>query len=351
MKIYYFSGTGNAKRVSQWIAEKAKTKNINVELLDISSLRGQKIMPEETNEMIGFCSPTHGFNLPPIMMNFLFRFPLGKKQKIFIINTRAGMKIGKFFIPGLSGFAQWLYAIVMFLKGYKVVGMRSIDLPSNWISLHPGLKGKVVESIHNRCRIITERFTEKMLSGKKDYRSLLALPFDLLIAPIAVLYYFIGRFALAKTFYTTSDCDMCELCIKNCPVKAIKVIDKCPFWSYRCESCMKCMNLCPQRSIQTAHGFFISFMLIINLVIADRLYNLLNVYIFKTFSGLWYSNFASYIIRTVFMLTVLFLLYRIIHYLMRFKFFERLMIYTSLTRFKFWRRYFAPKQSAGKSLQ
>ncbi len=45
------------------------------------------------------------------------------------------------------------------------------------------------------------------------------------------------------------------------------------------------------------------------------------------------------------MLSILALLHRIIHYLMRFKIFERLMVYTSLTKFKFWgRRYKALKE-------
>ncbi len=345
MKIFYFSGTGNAKRVTEWFADVARLKGINAEVFDISKFKSFKIEPLDDDEIIGFCSPTHGFNLPPIMMNFLFCFPNGNKQKTFIINTRAGMKIGKFFIPGLSGFAQWFYALLLFIKGYNVVGMRSIDLPSNWISLHPGLKEKVVKSMFIRYRLITEQFAERILSGKKDYKTLISLPIDLLIAPIAVLYYFIGRFALAKTFYTTSECDMCKLCINNCPVEAIKVIDKRPFWTYHCESCMRCMNLCPKRSIQSAHGFFVAFMLIINLIISDRLYLLFNIYIFKSFSGLWFSDLTSYILRTLIMIITLFLSYRIIHYLMRFRFFELLMIHTSLTRCKFWRRYFAPKKT------
>ena len=41
-------------------------------------------------------------------------------------------------------------------------------------------------------------------------------------------------------------------------------------------------------------------------------------------------------IETALFLLFLGLMYRIVHYLMRFKIFERLMVYTSLTKFKFW---------------
>lgn len=44
--------------------------------------------------------------------------------------------------PGLSGLALILPALMLRLKGYRIKGLRPLDLPSNWISLHPGLRGK-----------------------------------------------------------------------------------------------------------------------------------------------------------------------------------------------------------------
>jgi hypothetical protein len=53
-------------------------------------------------------------------------------------------------------------ALVLRLKGYRIIGLRSIDLPSNWISIHPGLKDVTVIAImYQRCRQITHRFTMK----------------------------------------------------------------------------------------------------------------------------------------------------------------------------------------------
>jgi hypothetical protein len=78
------------------------------------------------------------------------------------------MKIGRIFLPGLSGVALWLSALVLFIKGYKIVGLRSIDLNSNWISLHPSLADKTVLSIYKRCRKITGQFAEDMFSGKSN---------------------------------------------------------------------------------------------------------------------------------------------------------------------------------------
>ena len=162
--------------------------------IDIVELYNRK------DTLIGFCYPTHGFNAPPIVLKFIRKFNKGTSD-IFLLNTRAGMKLFKLFTPGLSGIALLLPALILKLKGYKIRAYRPIDLPSNWISLHPGLRKKVVDSIFNRCKRIVDSFSEKILSRKRVYRGLLDLPIDLAISPIALGYYFYGRFGIAKTFF------------------------------------------------------------------------------------------------------------------------------------------------------
>ena len=335
--IYYFSGTGNSKRVAEWITQTSGNKGYVAECIDISKTerRGLSSLPQET--IVGFCSPTHGFNFAPIMMHFILFFPRGK-NKVFIVNTRAGMKLSKLFLPGLSGMAQYFHALVLMLKGYKIVGMRPVDLPSNWIHLHPGLKKKVVDSLHEHWKNKTEKFADKILSGKHDYRALFDIIQDLIITPIAVLYYLIGRFALAKSFYADSSCNNCDLCINECPLKAIKKVDGRPFWTFRCESCMRCINNCPKRSIQAAHGYFIG--------VTFLSYSLLLVLFWKYISKLilipednllW--EFADILISGLITILTFFITYRIFHFLVKIPVFRQIIKYTSFTHFHFWRRY------------
>lgn len=250
------------------------------------------------------------------------------------------MKAGKLFIPGLSGMAQYLSAKILRVKGYKVIGMRSIDLPSNWISLHPGIRKKVVDSLFTRRKKDTEQFALRIFGGEKVYRALFDIIQDLLITPVGVLYYLFGRFMLAKTFIASHKCNHCNRCIKECPVQAIKNIDNRPFWTYRCESCMHCMNICPQRAIETAHGFITAIIVLVNMVILYHLYR-----VFPLEEKLLYvvPGFICEIIVTLFwnliFFSLLFPAYRWIHYLLRFRIFEKLVVYTSLTSYKFWRRY------------
>lgn len=263
--IYLFSGTGNARNVADWFSGVALDRNIPVELIDIAKIDRKKIQPPPPQSLVGFISPTHGFNYPPAMMYFIFRFPRSDGNSVFLMNTRGGLKLSKWFIPGLSGLALWLSSLVLLAKGYRIVGLRSIDLPSNWISIHPGVKENVVESIYGHCKGITQKFASKILSGKRVYTAFRDIIQDLLITPVTIGYFFVGRFILAKSFYATNACDNCNTCINSCPVKAILTVDHRPFWSYRCESCMRRMNNCPKRAIETAHGYITGIMILLNM--------------------------------------------------------------------------------------
>lgn len=90
---YYFSGTGNAKHTATQIVRLAHESSMAAQQIDISNINpAKKMAPPSASELVIFCYPTHGFNAPPIVLEFLFRFPKSKSN-VFFINTRAGMKI------------------------------------------------------------------------------------------------------------------------------------------------------------------------------------------------------------------------------------------------------------------
>lgn len=338
LNLYYFSGTGNARNVAGWISEVAVQRGMQSNLINIAETDRKHIQQPPENSMVGFVSPTHGFNYPPVTMYFIFRFPRSRGNRVFIMNTRAGLKLSKWFVPGLSGLALWLAALVLLVKGYRIVGMRSIDLPSNWISFHPGVKAKVVESIYAHCKKITTTFAGNIFDGKRVYTAFRDIIQDILVSPIAIGYFFMGRFLLAKSFYATETCDNCGLCWKNCPVQAISLVDNRPFWSYRCESCMKCMNNCPKRSIETAHGFIIGIMFLINMVILAWFWRWVGHFITIPEDNGWITLIITPVRWFLTFLSIV-ALYRIYHYLLRIPGVKQLMYYTSLTRYRFWRRY------------
>lgn len=344
--IIYYSGTGNARRTSEWIIEKARESGINSYLYSFPQfLRGQ--FPELNGKtLIGICSATHGFNLPHSVLKMIFRFRLFHGSDIFLVNTRAGMKLSKLFLPGLSGLAQILPALVLWIKGYRVVGMRPVDLPSNWISLHPGLKQKVVSSMVSHWKNKVDKFADDLFKGKRIYLpAFVSLPFDLLIAPVAVGYYFVGRYILAKTFFASDKCNDCMLCIKACPTRSIVLKDNRPYWKLTCESCMHCMNFCPQRAVETSHSLVIPLTWLLIAIVNPSLSKVILAFFQDYLKPVQFLDSTIItLFRWIFAILLFAVTYYLVHYLMHFKPVWRFMSWFTITRFLFWRRYRIPEE-------
>ena len=339
--IYYFSGTGNAKYAAESIIEIAKKNNITTDLFDISKDKPNVSLIDK-NTLIGFCYPTHGFNAPQIVLKYISKFPKSNSS-IFLLNTRAGMKLFKIHTPGLGGIALWLPAIILLIKGYKIKGFRPLDLPSNWISLHPGLTEKAKHFIVSKCNITLSNFSEKIIKGKKILNGFIWLPLDIAVLPISIAYYLFGRFAIAKTFFANYNCNNCGLCIKNCPVNAIELKNNRPYWTFKCESCMKCMNNCPKRAIETAHGFtFLLWWLAFSLFPLLAVKLLVNI---KLISQDFYNQYFDLLFYgSMFLigLVIIYFGYTILHQLLRIKIINKIITLTSFTHYKFWKRYKMP---------
>lgn len=335
--IYYISGTGNARASSYWIADEAGKRGIKTVVQQIDRLENIEMPAPEEASLIGFAFPTHGFNAAPLMLRFIAGFPTGLCHKVFLLNTRAGMKLSKLYMPGLSGIALLLPAFILLLKGYRCTGFRPVDLPSNWIPLHPGLKQKVIDSIFIRCERIVRDFANKMIDGKKVYRGLLSLPVDIIISPVGFAYYLGGRFFLSKTFIANQNCNNCGICIKECPTSSIKFVQNRPYWKLTCESCMRCLNHCPHKAIEAAHGMAFFFWFIYTVVNAQFILLLIRVFDIQT--DLWWMKVITFFTGLAIMVITATLLYKIFHYLMGIKPVRFLIRYTSLTSLPFWRRY------------
>jgi ferredoxin/flavodoxin len=336
--VYYFSGTGNSENVAKWLSDIAKENGMEATLINIARTDRLSISSLDPEALVAFVSPIHGFNYPPVMLHFITRFPNGRNN-VLLMNTRAGMLIGKWITPGLTGIAFYFSALILKMKGYSIKAMFPVDLPSNWISVHPGLNERTVKYLHERNQEKVYRFARNVFAGGSDFRGLYEIIQDALVAPISLGYYFMGRFLFAKTYFASADCDNCGLCIKSCPVKAIKKVDNRPFWTFNCESCMHCMSNCPKRAIETGHGYILVFSLLFSLLLSGLFY--------KYFAELFFdikNTFTGFVISSALFLAMLAVWYRAIHFAMRLRFVERLIVYTSFTKYKFWgRRYRALK--------
>jgi ferredoxin len=300
----------------------------------------RSIKQPSPDSLVGFAYPTHGFILPWFMLKFMLFFPSGNNP-VFFLNTRAGMKIGRWNTPGLSGLAIILPILLLTLKGYHVRGALPLDLPSNWISIHPGLRPRAVDFIVQKCHLRVDRFSQSILNGRAffPWYFYAFLWLDLAVSPISMLYLVMGRFFLAKTFFASPACNSCRICAENCPVEAIKMVNDRPYWSIYCESCMRCMNTCPQRAIETSHAM-VALMIIITASLPVAYY--LQV---ALAAGGYQIGPTGYYLLDHFLnwlatLAIIYLAYLLMFILLKSCWISRFFVYTSLTHY--WARYIAP---------
>ena len=210
--------------------------------------------------LLGLFFPTHGFTAPWPTIKFAFKLPLGKGTKAFISASRAGWMVGPWHLPGLEGTATLLIALILVFKGYNVRGFQGLDMPSNWLAAHWGLKKENAAWFISRGRTRTEQYTEKILEGKVVYRGWVFIAIGILLAQVSLGYLLIGRLMLAKVMFADYRCNSCGICWNNCPYHAIKKIGKVrptPYWTFHCESCERCIAYCPPQAIQTGFLFLI----------------------------------------------------------------------------------------------
>ena len=136
-----------------------------------------------------FCFPNTWIQCCPDYAEVYCRFSSGLCKDVFLLNTRAGMKLSKYLCRESVVLHFFFPHLFLWLKGYRCIGFRPVDLPSNWIPLHPGLKKKVIESIFIRCERIVRKFANKIFSGRKSLQGIIQPPVDLLLSPIALGYY------------------------------------------------------------------------------------------------------------------------------------------------------------------
>ena len=330
IKIFYFSGTGNSKQVAKWFSELAVERNIDCQLFDIAKTDIKAIDFANFNDFIILISPIHGFNYPKITLDFICRFPKGK-NRIVLMCTAGGIKIGHLITPGLAGAAFMFSSAILRRKGYLMCGQIIFDMPTNFVSLHPAMGEKSAQFVCEKNHTLVKKHFDNLYAGKHDFAARKRIIADIIVGIPSFAYLFWGRFFLSKTLYASHKCNHCNLCVKECPVKAIQIVTQRPFWTAKCESCLKCMNICPVRAIEAAHGLVI-LVFYVWITGSTILVGLL--------PNVFHHWFVEFLICDLFLFFgLLFLLYRFQHLLLKNRFIAKIISYTSLTSYKFWGRY------------
>jgi ferredoxin len=255
--FYFYSGTGNSCRVATWMTSAARAAGTPSAVCPIASADPRREVGRGKTFLLGLVMPTHGFTAPWAMIRFALRLPRRRNTHAVVVATRAGTRFGSLYLPGFEGTATLFIALILALKGYRIRGAAGIDMPSNWIAVHPGFAPDAAAGIVARARVRVAGFMDAVLSGKWGFDGWIVALFGVLVLPISLAYLLIGRLFLAKLFFASNRCTGCGLCAAHCPNGAIMMRGgesrRRPYWTFRCESCMRCMAFCPTQAVEASH--------------------------------------------------------------------------------------------------
>jgi len=346
-RIFYFSGTGNSYRVAVWSKDHINEYINDSEICPIDKRVEKQEILNNDHLFLGVIFPTHCFSPPWSVIRRILKFPRLKNAKAFVIATRGCLKLGKFILKGSAGYAAFLVAFLLFLKGYEIRGIKGLDMPANFTSVHPGMRKKNIQWILETARKKTTLVIGDMFSGKKVISGWGALITGLVFLPLSLLYQLIGRFMAAKMYLSSNLCDGCGICARSCPQQAIEMLGKNrpkPYWTFRCVNCMRCLNFCPRGAIH------------FNLLPGIIMFYLINAPFFWVIYGKIIGNYSclkifsniylKYLFFYFFMLGCFWMIYLLFFSLNLIPIFKKLFPYLSLSNYM--RRYKEPGTSLVK---
>ncbi len=240
--IFYFSGTGNTR----WAAEEL-ARFLHEDLLFIpDELRGECQYTLQPDERIGFCFPTHGWQPPHIVREFVRRLRLeGAAGHYCYALTTCGDSIGKTMEildeelrdAGLPALAS-VFSLIM-PESYVCLPFMYTDTPERE-------EEKIAvarEQLQTFCQLIALRKEAEVHTVKG------ILPWTM---SHVVGNYFNRRMVTDRKFTVDADhCVHCRQCEQACPTGDLVFDNGLPTWKGdgSCTCCLACYHHCPQHAI------------------------------------------------------------------------------------------------------
>jgi ferredoxin len=348
--FYIMSGTGNTYRMACWIKDIFRRHGVTAKIIMIEDADVDNDMPLSSDTLVATLFPTHGFMPPWSMIKFLFKMPTRPGVPAMCGATRGAYKIGPLVVPGASGFATFVAAMLLFLKGFRVQAIFSLDMPANLINVHPSLHPRSVKVISARSKNRLNRLIPVLLEGRKIWftrnnlwESLWSVGILWWIPFFPILYLLIARMFMAKVMFANHHCVGCGMCARTCPNNAILMkktgVDRIrPYWSYHCENCMRCMAYCKKKAVESGHSWAVLLYFITSVPVLSSVL----IWLHETNASIPVINDNPFLepFNILYFLPALFLSYWIFWHLIRFPVINAFFSYTTLSHY--YRRYHQP---------
>lgn len=245
--IFYFSGTGNTKKIADEYAAALRAKGASVSLCALPQEKSAiTAVAVREYDVIGIGYPIHAFNAPKLVLSLCKALPkLGKSEpqkKTFIFKT-SGEPVR------MSDVSSLKMRKLLRRRGYSVQNEYQYVMPYNIIFRHSaGMAGKMWQT----AKALVPVDTDEILKGEKH------LPKKMFLGGFLAWVLRVEHWGahVNGIFYRASrkKCIGCGMCERTCPVDNITV-EKTECGAYKvrfgckCIMCVRCAFKCPTSAI------------------------------------------------------------------------------------------------------
>lgn len=232
MVMVYFSGTGNSKYVAEEFAKRMKIKAYSIE----QDLEFDKLFRE--TDTIAVCYPIYGSCVPRIMREFVEKYRSFFETKKLIIFCTQMMFSG----DGARAFARMIPGC-----DDRVLYAEHFSMPNNicnFFVFPMSEKEKIKKPVKALKKL--DRICGDLQNGivrKRGWN-----PFSVLLGKTQNFAYPKMEEEGKSSFRTDDTCIGCGLCVKNCPMHNLELMDGKVIQKENCTLCYRCVNLCPKQS-------------------------------------------------------------------------------------------------------
>ena len=242
--IYYFSGTGNTKIVAELLMKAFEDRGSKVEITRIEDvMKGKNQVEIDNYDIIGIGYPVHAFNAPRIVFKFIKELPAGDK-KVFIFKSSAD--------PLLNGGPTTLVRSRLQQKRYSVVYEKLVVMPANVLVKYDD---ELMKQLYTTAVSKAPGIVDDILAGK------VSLQKSNILTQIGAYFFsgleWVGAPFFGKDLTVDESCDLCGVCVENCPTSNITLDDTITF-GWDCIMCLRCIYNCPVQAIRPRlYRFFV----------------------------------------------------------------------------------------------
>ena len=239
--IFYFSGTGNTKWVAQQLAE---ATGETLYYIPDELRKGELRYTLQPGERLGFCFPTHGWQPPRIVREFI-------KNANVNLNLNGNYTYAVTTCGDNMGYAMRILNKELSAKGLQTDATFAVLMPESNVCfpfLHLDTpereRQKIAEAqktVAHICQVVKDRQrgVEELIKG--------AIPYTY---TYVIGGYYNKHLITDKHFWVDHDaCIQCGLCARLCPVDDIEGLP--PRWKHNgsCTNCLACYHHCPKHAI------------------------------------------------------------------------------------------------------